>query len=174
MTGACLSEWQRWRSELSQTPQQAVCRSGGHRGNRDNRLTPCEWHLPLFPCPGCSLPCHTVVTVPATASGVQLLSVLWACRPLTPQQHNPPTAGAMADSSVFIGLGAEKHLDRERALRKFQQIIQEAQGALQGHTDHPHEATWHSSSSPNCPPDPWHKPPLMQATRSSWRLCQRV
>jgi hypothetical protein len=31
-------------------------------------------------------------------------------------------------ASVFVGLGAEKHLDRERALRKFQTIIQDAQG----------------------------------------------
>lgn len=31
-------------------------------------------------------------------------------------------------AAVFIGLGAEKHLDRERALRKFQQIIQDTQG----------------------------------------------
>jgi hypothetical protein len=30
--------------------------------------------------------------------------------------------------AVFVGLGAEKHLDRERALRRFQQIIQDTHG----------------------------------------------
>jgi hypothetical protein len=31
-------------------------------------------------------------------------------------------------AAVFIGLGAEKHLNRERALRTFQQIIQDTKG----------------------------------------------
>jgi hypothetical protein len=34
------------------------------------------------------------------------------------------------DQSVFMGLGAEKHLDRERALRHFQQIIKAAEGMM--------------------------------------------
>lgn len=36
----------------------------------------------------------------------------------------------MDQGSVFMGLGAEKHLDREKALRRFQQVIMDAQGTL--------------------------------------------
>ena len=58
----------------------------------------------------------------------------------------------MADSrAVFIGLGAEKHLDRERALRRFQELIKDANGELQQLSERTRADTGHTCTTAAAP-----------------------